>query len=219
MSDVQTTRQKTTISVPEMRKILGLGKTESYYLIRKNYFDVITVGGKMRVKIDSFEKWYASQCRYKKIDGSPPGLDYGETMSVQEVADTLGIPNSTAHDLVCRERFASKKIDGLLRIDKDSFDAWYISQTRYTKVDRTPNGQTIGHTMSAKEMAEMLGVPLRNTGYYLTKKGVFKTLLVEGQLRVDVESFEEWYSGQSRYKKTSDRNGGKSNGINSQKKK
>ena len=29
---------KKSISVPEMRRILGLGKTESYWLIKKGYF-------------------------------------------------------------------------------------------------------------------------------------------------------------------------------------
>ena len=44
-----------------------LGKTESYYLVRKNYFKVITVGTTMRVMIPSFEEWYANQSFYKKV--------------------------------------------------------------------------------------------------------------------------------------------------------
>ena len=37
-------KKRTSMSVMEMGKLLGLGKTESYYLVRKNYFKVITVG-------------------------------------------------------------------------------------------------------------------------------------------------------------------------------
>lgn len=207
MIEIIPPRQKTTMSVPEMGKILGLEKTDSYWLIQKNYFEITTVCGKMRVKIESFEKWYASQCRYKKVDGTPPGLNYGETLTVQEVGDALGIPAGTAGDLIRRQHFKTSKINGLLRVDKNSFDTWYLGQTRYQKVDQTPNGQTIGNTMSAKEMSALLGVPLRNTGYCLTKKGVFKAFLVEGQLRVDIASFEEWYANQSHYKKVSEQGG------------
>ncbi len=60
-------KKRTSMSVMEMGKLLGLGKTESYYLVRKkNYFKVITVGTTMRVMIPSFEEWYANQSFYKK---------------------------------------------------------------------------------------------------------------------------------------------------------
>ena len=60
---------KKSISVPEMRRILGLGKTESYWLIKKGYFKTIMLFGKIRVMTDSFEEWYANQFHYKKTDG------------------------------------------------------------------------------------------------------------------------------------------------------
>ena len=49
--------RKKSMSVPEMGRLLGLGKTESYYLVKKNWFKVVTIGGKMRVMVDSFEEW------------------------------------------------------------------------------------------------------------------------------------------------------------------
>lgn len=39
---------RTTMSVPEMRELLGLCKTGSYWLVHKNYFETIVVAGKMR---------------------------------------------------------------------------------------------------------------------------------------------------------------------------
>ena len=51
-------RKRTSMSVLEMGRMLGLGKTESYWLIKKNYFKTILVGNTMRVMIDSFEEWY-----------------------------------------------------------------------------------------------------------------------------------------------------------------
>lgn len=55
---MQKQRVKTSMSVPEMGKMLGLGKVESYWLVKKNYFKTIQVAGRMRVMLDSFEDWY-----------------------------------------------------------------------------------------------------------------------------------------------------------------
>lgn len=60
--------RKKSVSVLEMVRLLGLGKTESYYLVKKNGFKVVTIGGKMRVMVDSFEGWYAGRNHYKKKD-------------------------------------------------------------------------------------------------------------------------------------------------------
>ena len=64
---------KTTMSVREMGKLLGLKKVDSYWLVHKEYFDTILLNGKMRVVIDSFEYWYAGQVKYRKVNGDPPG--------------------------------------------------------------------------------------------------------------------------------------------------
>ena len=37
---------KTTMSVREMRQLLGLGKTDSYWLLHKNLFEVILINEK-----------------------------------------------------------------------------------------------------------------------------------------------------------------------------
>lgn len=84
--------KKKSMSVREMRRLLGLGKTESYWLVKKNYFDTVIIGGKMRVMIESFENWYANQLHYKKIIGEAPGKNWTSiTMSIQETARLLGI--------------------------------------------------------------------------------------------------------------------------------
>ena len=82
--------KKKSMSVREMRRLLGLGKTESYWLVKKNYFDTVIIGGKMRVMIESFENWYANQLHYKKIIGEAPGKNWKSiTMSIQETARLL----------------------------------------------------------------------------------------------------------------------------------
>ena len=61
------------MSVAEMRRLLGLGKTDSYWLVHQGYFETILVNGKMRVVIDSFEAWYAMQTKHRKVTGEEPG--------------------------------------------------------------------------------------------------------------------------------------------------
>lgn len=91
-------RSRTSMSVMEMGKLLGLCKTESYWLIKKRYFETITVGKKMRVMIASFEEWYANQCRYHKIDGTPPGDHIREiSMTADELGQLLGISEASAY--------------------------------------------------------------------------------------------------------------------------
>ena len=118
------------MSVIEMGKRLGLGKTESYWLIKKNYFQTITVGNKMRVMIASFEEWYANQCRYHKIDGTPPGAHIKEiSMTADELGQLLGISEASAYELIAKGHF--EKVDDLakMRITKESFWNWYAVQT------------------------------------------------------------------------------------------
>lgn len=75
-------KERTSISVPEIGRWLGLGKTESYWLVKKQFFEVVTVGvnpkkQRMRVLLASFEKWYAGQTHYKKVtDELPEGATY-----------------------------------------------------------------------------------------------------------------------------------------------
>ena len=66
---------KTTMSVREMQHLLGLGKTDSYWLLHKNFFEVILINDKMRIVISSFEKWYANQIKYHKVTGEEPGKE------------------------------------------------------------------------------------------------------------------------------------------------
>jgi len=204
MDDGQKTkrRAKTSISVKEMGRLLGLKKVESYWLVQKEYFQTVTAGKVMRVMIDSFEDWYAKQFHYRKVTGEPPGQYYGDYMTTAEVATQLGINQNQAYNIVAYiEGLQRKIIDGTLVVTRDSFESWYDSQLRYSKVHGPPPGKAFEGTMSTREMSDLLGIPLRNTGYGLIDKGYFKSELICGQRRIDIESFETWYQNQSRYKK------------------
>lgn len=127
--------KKKSMSVREMRRLLGLGKTESYWLVKKNYFDTVIIAGKMRVMIESFENWYTNQLHYKKIIGEAPGKNWTSiTMSIQETARLLGIAEGTLYDLMKKKPFKTVKVGMYTRIYIDSFEDWYNSQSHYKKV-------------------------------------------------------------------------------------
>ena len=65
----QKLTRRSTMSVPEMRKLLGLKKTDSYWLVHKNFFKTEVIGGMMRIDLVSFEKWYAKFVKEAKEAG------------------------------------------------------------------------------------------------------------------------------------------------------
>lgn len=130
---------KTSMSVIEMGKSLGLGKTESYWLVHKEQFETRFVAGKMRVMVESFERWYANQLHYKKISGELPGKELlKRTMTVPTMAKLLGIKEVNAYELIHRLHFRSVKTEyssQRLLIDKATFNEWLKKQTHYKIVE------------------------------------------------------------------------------------
>ena len=52
---------KKSYSVPAIRKMLGIGKTGSYELIKSDDFEVVLIGGHIRITKESIDKWFHSQ--------------------------------------------------------------------------------------------------------------------------------------------------------------
>lgn len=161
---MENARKRTSMSVPEMGRLLGLCKTESYWLIKKNYFKTITVGGNMRVMIDSFESWYANQFKYQKVDGTPPGEELKKTTySVEELGQRLGLKEATAYELIAKGHFEIVEVLGKRRITKDSFERWYASQSDYRTIeDQEKDAEIVAVTYGLPEIARMLGVHRQN---------------------------------------------------------
>ncbi|MDD4509329.1 MAG: helix-turn-helix domain-containing protein [Oscillospiraceae bacterium] len=138
-------KEKASFSVPEMRRILGMRKTDSYWLVKKGCFATVIVGGHIRIMRDSFEKWYAGQFHYRKADGSPPGAKWtATTRSIRETAHLLNIKEATLYDLLKKKPFKTLQIDNRTRIDIESFEAWYSSQTHYKKIENQIGGESDG---------------------------------------------------------------------------
>ena len=202
--------KKTTMSVAEMGKMLGLGKTEPYWLVHKNCFETIMVNGKMRVVIESFEKWYANQTKRKKVNGPPPGEELrANSYSVQEIADMLSLDNTSVYYLIRRDQIPTFKAETWTRIRKSDFEKWYASQNKHrTQEDREKDAQMEAETLTMPEMARELYITRKDVYNILAKKenqDIFEIVVIADKKRITRESFEWWYAGQSKYRKLSDR--------------
>ena len=89
-----------TMSVQEMRKLLGMKKTAGSWIVQRTFFKTEIIGGVMRVDIGSFEKWYANQVKHKKVNGEAPGRELTKTSySFQEAANLLGVNNANLYEI------------------------------------------------------------------------------------------------------------------------
>ncbi len=203
-------KKKTTMSVTEMRKMLGLGKTDSYWLVHKNCFETILVNGKMRIVIDSFEKWYANQIKHVKVDGPPPGEELrAYSYSVRDIAQLLSLDETSVYYLIKRDRIPTFKVETWTRIRKEDFEKWYASQNKHrTQEDREKDAQMEAETLTMPEMASELYVTRKDVYNILAKKEnreVFDIVVIADKKRITRASFERWYASQSEYRKLSDR--------------
>ena len=195
---MEGTRKRTSMSVPEMGRILGLCKTDAYWLIKKNYFETVLVGGSMRVKIDSFEKWYANQFWYHKVDGTPPGEEMMKTTyTAAELAERLGMQESTGYALIAKGYFDVVDTLGKCRVTKESFERWYASQKDYRTVEDQERDATTSYSLP--EITHMLGTHRQNV-YNLVAAGHFEVIQLGKNKRITKTSFENWYHSQTRHK-------------------
>ena len=151
---------KKWMTVAQMGKMLGLKKTDRYWLIHKNYFRTETLMGKMRVDVESFEKWYANQVKYHKIGGEAPGKELKErSLSARDIEEILECGSWTAYEIMNKFKEDIIIVDYWKRLPAEVFWKWYEGQTRYrTKEDRDRDKEIEAATMSMPEMARALGV-------------------------------------------------------------
>lgn len=190
---------KSSISVPEMQRILGMKKVEAYWLVKQGHFKVILVGGKMRIKLDSFEEWYGKQFRYKKVNGPEPGQLLPASWTVPEIADILGLNPGSVYELIKNHApFPTIKVDGMTRVLKKDFEAWYKSQTHYKNRDDAAPQELLDATLSVSDVAKLLGTH-RNNVYSMIGRNLFQTVKADDKIRIFKDSFEKWYQSQKKY--------------------
>ena len=200
---------KTTMSVREMGKLLGLKKVDSYWLVHKEYFDTILLNGKMRVVIDSFEYWYAGQVKYRKVNGDPPGKRLmQESYSARDIGRMLGISEQYSYQVMKDAGIKPVLVDYWQRFPREAFDQWYAGQTRFrNQEDRLRDAEIEENSMSMPDMARLLDVP-RNVVYKILRtspgKEMLEVITLADRKRITRESFDRWYSSQTEYLKPED---------------
>lgn len=205
--------EKSTMSVLEMGRLLGLSKTESYWLVHKRCFETTLVQGVMRVNIASFEHWYANQIKRKKVDGTPPGAELRSySYSIQEIADLLDVSADVVYTLIKRYHIETFEVDTWMRVRKDVFEKWYKSQTKYrTEEDRKRDAEAESSSMTMPQMARLLGITRDEVYLILSSKknrDAFDIIVVADKKRITYESFENWYRNQDRYQKVTRKTSG-----------
>lgn len=156
----QKLTQRSTMSVSEMRKLLGIKKTDSYWLVHKNLFKTQIIGGMMRIDLESFEKWYVNQVKYKKVDGEEPGKELREkSYSFKKAANILGIHDCDLYDVWKNEKLEYITVDFVRRIPVDIFEKWYADQDVYHKVTHIPTAEELENDyICLQDAADLLGI-------------------------------------------------------------
>ena len=192
------------MSVKEMGDLLGIRKTDRYWLVHKNAFETNTIRGKMWVNIESFEKWYANQVKYRKVTGEEPGLELKEwSLSPRDIAQLLEIPEYRVYELIKEKHWETVIVDFWTRIRKDSFEKWYQGQKHYRVAEDRENDQALEDaTITFPQAAAILGV--RRKQFYMILRDpryahLFEFAEVAGRRRVTKASFGRFLNGQDRY--------------------
>lgn len=120
------------MTVPEMRQLLGIKKTESYWLYKKGYFKVCETPFGYRIDRKNFEKWYKNQLHYKKVTGEPPGEEIHQWAYLPgELAELLDISECYVYDLLIQEHIETVIVDRRKVIPKTTFHEWYEKQNHF----------------------------------------------------------------------------------------
>ena len=195
---------KNTMSVPEMRRLLGLKKTESYWLVHRNFFETRIIDGKMRVDLESFEKWYANQVKHKKVNGEEPGAELLKTSySFMDAANLLGIHNSNLYEIWRRENLETITVDSVKRIPVDVFERWYENQIMYQKADRMPTLTDLeADFIPLQEAAGLLGITKEKLSVITRAsryKDIFEIRVYDNKKWISKKSFQQFLNAQNVY--------------------
>lgn len=185
--------ERKTMTVSQMRKMLGLKKTESYWLVHRNFFKTDIINGQMMIDMESFEKWYANQVKHRKVDGPEPGAELTRmSYSFSEVAKMLGVSGAVVYEIWDKNNLETFTVDYVKRIPKDVFEKWYAGQTRYRKRRHGSHlGAKRSSYISREEAAVMAGVAPATVSRW-AGEGYFRFTKTDKILRIKKDSFESW---------------------------
>ena len=141
-----------------MTRLLGLKKTEGYWLVHKNLFQTVMVARQMRIVLSSFEEWYANQTHYKKVDGSAPGREIKSiSYSISDLSKLLNISDDCVYELLKKEDIPIIMVSNQKRVKKRIFHKWLSQQSHYrTPEQRAADSKAIKASMSLPEMGRII---------------------------------------------------------------
>lgn len=196
--------KKRYMSVREMGDLLGIKKSDRYWLLKKGYFNVIEAAGKMWVETASFEAWYAGQTRYHKVTGEEPGRQLAmQSLSVKEMAALLGVSKGTAYDIILRDHIPTFMNDYMIRVIKKDFWIWYDCQIRYRIAEEDlPDRGGRKNLLSIQEMADILAVPTTEA-YRIAEDPRYTSILqitmIEERMYITFQGFDRFLRSQEEY--------------------
>ena len=198
-NDVLGTYPQGMMTVRQMGDLLGLKKTERYWLVHKNYFITKEIKGQILIDIDSFEQWYRNQLTYHKISGEVPGSEISKnSYSVSEVAEILQMTESTVYVIIKDSGMKTIEIDHRTRIPKDVFDKWYVEQLFCNDIKKTQNPirtvllrESAKKYITVKEASEIAGISRQAMIKHL-EKGHMDYVHFGRDIRIHRSSFTEW---------------------------
>ena len=115
------------MTVAQMGEMLGLKKTDSYWLVHKKLFETKKLAGKTLVVVSSFEKWYENQIKYHKVCGTEPGLRLRKhSYSARDISILLDVSEQTVYNLIRREGLKTILVDGWKRVPVEEFERWLL---------------------------------------------------------------------------------------------
>ena len=196
-------KSKKTMSVPEMRRLLGLKKTDSYWLVHRNFFQTYIVNGQMRVDIASFEKWYANQVKHKKVNGEEPGAELMKSSySFRDAANLLGITKEKLSVITRASRFKEyfeiRVFEDKKWISKKSFQYFLNAQSVYQvtrapeKEDPVEQGNMETKEYISRQEAEALAGVTSGTITKWIQVGHFSIAGAGKALRIHRNEFLKW---------------------------
>lgn len=168
-----------TMSVPEMRKLLGLKKTESYWLVHRGFFKTEIIGGMMRVNIESFEKWYANKVKHKKVNGEEPGRELISKQVERVSRNAVEALNSKEIILTFHSTKKNNKTARVLKTPKTE------SSARKVFIPRTVAGYLAELKSEQDEIKEALGSEYQD--YKLVMATTFGLPIGDSYLRTKMQ--------------------------------
>ena len=169
---------KRTMSVPEMRKLLGIKRRKATGWYTRITLKQNSLTEPCVLILQVLKSGMRDQTKHKKVTGEKPGAQLcAASYSFRDVANMLGEYDGTIYDLWNRKGLPTVTVNYRKRIPREIFGSWYEKQNEYHKVDGPATIEEIEEKFILfREAAAMLKMSNEEL-LTLIRKGKYKDLL------------------------------------------